>query len=274
MQQYLLATSLLFSLSGCVTYQFMRVSGKDISQNEKQEFVLENDSLRLKYNFYGYNAPIRIEVQNKLKKPIYIDWKRSALIVNENAISYVPPSAPISGSVSVSSSTTFNNLNRSVTTSSSGNISGSVGLPPDIEFIPPASQVSKTLMGVTNSFHDNPEKDRFTVEKVLRNNVSYTGRVWRAAFDEKDSPLRFASYLTIYVDGSTETPVVLQHNFYISEIIKSNIGPHGYRFMNDEQGDRFYVSQSNQYTKSHGYGVVLGTPVLNIPVENAGGGIK
>ncbi len=272
MQQFLLSISLLFSLPGCMSYQIMKVNGKELSQNGKQEFILENDSLRLKYNFHGHNAPVRIEVLNKLNKPIYIDWKRSALIVNDNAISYLPPAAPITGSVYVRSSTWFDNVSRSVSTSSTGSIDGSLGLPGEMEFIPPGSQIIKTLMGVTNSFHDNTRKGVSSREKVYVR-FNYTRNVSKITFDEKDSPLRFTSYPTVYADGSLDKPVVLQHHFYISEIIKSNMGPGS--FIYDEQGDQFYVSQSSPYTKKLGYGVVSGTAILNIPVEPVPGpGIK
>ena len=49
------------------------------------------------YNFNGINAPINITIQNKLQVPVYIDWQRSALIVNDKAISYVPGELKING---------------------------------------------------------------------------------------------------------------------------------------------------------------------------------
>ncbi len=83
MRQFIPLTSIVFLFTGCTTYQYMTVSGKNIRQNERQEFVVENDSIRVKYNFSGEDAPVNVEVTNKLDRPVYVDWSRSALIIND-----------------------------------------------------------------------------------------------------------------------------------------------------------------------------------------------
>src|SRR4051812_46882763 len=92
-----LSVALLLCIS-CSRYQYATINGSSgITTNDKLEFVAENDSLRLVYNFNGANAPINITIQNKLQKPVYIDWQRSALIVNDKAISYVLSELKIEG---------------------------------------------------------------------------------------------------------------------------------------------------------------------------------
>jgi len=51
-------------------------------QNEKKEFVIENDTALLKYTFAGENFPITISIFNKLLQPLYVDLGRSTVIIN------------------------------------------------------------------------------------------------------------------------------------------------------------------------------------------------
>src|SRR5947209_4687068 len=96
----LLSVIVILSLTSCSIYQYATIESSTMNKNEKKEFVTENDTLRLVYNFNGINAPINITVQNKLNVPISIDWQRSALIVNDTAISYVPGTVNINGNFS------------------------------------------------------------------------------------------------------------------------------------------------------------------------------
>ena len=151
MRQFLPLTSIVFLFSSCATYQYMTVNSKNIAANDRREFIMENDSIRVKYNFNGEDAPINVEVQNKLDKPLYIDWSRSALIINDKAISYVPSSVSISGSISASTASWFRPGTGSSFTN--GSFSGSVGVPKDMDFIPPGAYKTKTPLGVTNVFY-------------------------------------------------------------------------------------------------------------------------
>jgi len=87
-------------LSGCSRYQYMYVSSH-LDQNDKKEFIVENDTVQIKYSFAGQNFPLTITFYNKLRQPIYIDLERSTVVMNnmqiagpfymENQISFVAP---------------------------------------------------------------------------------------------------------------------------------------------------------------------------------------
>jgi len=68
-------------LSGCSRYQYISINS-NLYQNEKKEFVIENDTALLKYTFAGENFPITISIFNKLQQPIYVDLGRSTVIIN------------------------------------------------------------------------------------------------------------------------------------------------------------------------------------------------
>jgi len=90
----------MIMLSGCSRYQYMYVSS-NLDQNDKKEFIVENDTVQIKYSFTGENFPLTITLYNKLRQPIYIDLERSTVVINniqiagpfyrENQISFVAP---------------------------------------------------------------------------------------------------------------------------------------------------------------------------------------
>jgi len=97
---YLMLFANLILLAGCSRYQYMHVSSH-LDQNDKKEFIVENDSVQIKYTFTGENFPLTITLYNKLRQPIYIDLDRSTVVMNniqlegpfyrENQISFVAP---------------------------------------------------------------------------------------------------------------------------------------------------------------------------------------
>jgi hypothetical protein len=247
-----IAVIVLLLASSCSTYQYGTVSSAKMSMNEKQEFVYENDSLMLIYNFNGLNAPVNITVQNKLQVPVYIDWKKSAVIINDQAVSYVPSEMRIEGGVQSSS---FNTGTRSNTTTyGSGSINATVSLPPSIDFVPPQSFFTRSPMGLTNRHIENVPESAFHRLKYMAAE-GYELQVKAAVFTEETSPLRFKSYLTLMVGEPTTKPVSFEHSFFLSQLISSDQPP-GIIWLNSmNRGNQFYISRSSSGT---GAAVVLG----------------
>lgn len=261
MRQFLPLTSIVFLFTSCATYQYMTVTGKDIASNDRREFIMENDSIRVKYNFSGEDAPINVEVQNKLDKPIYIDWSRSALIINDKAISYVPSSVLISGSVSTTTTSWSRTSAGYRSSTTDGDFRGSVGVAKDMDFIPPGSYKSKTPLGVTNVFYPEAREKAKRIPVTL--NTGYSGTAMVKQYADTSSPFRFSSYLTLYTEGAPDKPVVFEHEFFISEIWTTTLAPHNFRFINDKHGDRFYVRTTNAFGKvAGGFGILAGFALI------------
>ncbi|GEM_PF-1013538 len=72
----------LLAFSGCSRYQYV-ILGSRLPQNEKQEYILENDSVQVKYSCSGQNFPLKVTIFNKLQQPIYIDLQRTTVIIND-----------------------------------------------------------------------------------------------------------------------------------------------------------------------------------------------
>lgn len=249
----------------CARYQYSTISSAGVAMNDKQEFIAENDSLLILYNFNGANAPIHITIQNKLQVPVYVDWQRSALIVNDKAISYMPSELKIDGGFGGSS---YNYGNRGSGYSvSGGHIHATASLPPSVDFIPPQSYLTKNPMGVTNKFIESVPDTAFR-RVNYQFAEGFLTPVKMANFTEATSPLRFRSYLTLKVGDSTKS-VTYEHSFYLSELITSSYGPETVWLSQAYRGNQFFIREVTGYGKAMtGFGVIAGAAVYTATVES------
>lgn len=237
--------------ASCSQYQYITLNSKDAKKTEtySSEFVIENDSMQITYNFIGLNAPVNIKVTNKLDKPIAIDWKRSALIVNDRAISYVLDTLRTSGHALTSTA----NWSRDWSTSFTS-FSATTPLPLDWEMIPPKSYITRVPMGVTNAFVEDAYKASFKKVKRYANDGSQV-IVKEADFTEETSPLRFRSYLTVLTEGNGSiNPVVFEHSFYAANYTNTLLNP------SEMSMGRAYVKKATAF--GTGFAVVAGVAVI------------
>lgn len=248
-----IAVMVFVLFSSCSTYQYTTISSSNMSMNEKQELVFENDSVRIIYNFNGHDGPVNITVQNKLQVPVYIDWQKSAIITEGRAVSYVSKEVKIEGGVQSSSAITGGG--GSAYGISSGNISAIASLPPSIDFIPPQSYFTRNPMGLRHSFIAVPESHYHKLKYAATE--TYTVPVKAAVYTEESSPYKFRSYLTIMVGEVTAKPVGFEHSFFASQIMATGKPP-GLIWLNKtERGNQFYVDRATSGGAAAG-GVVLG----------------
>lgn len=240
-------------LTSCTTYQVMTISSRESApQNTSSEFVIDNDSLEISYNFNGRDGLVRMKIRNKLEKPCFVDWKRSALIVNNHSTSYASKTVEINASVSGSSYSVTRNYGIA-----SGDIHGTAEIPSDMEFLPPHAYVSRELTIITNQPLGNLPDSLFT-KKKLTTIDNMNPQVKLANFTAVTSPLVFQSYLTVVIGDTRSAPIAWQHNFYVSELMKTSTLPD--LFNGSTRGDRFYVLQrEGEYNTANSYGVVQTT---------------
>ena len=242
-------------LSSCSKYQISTLSSSNSVKDEKTGvFSVENDSVKISYSFYGPDAPLNIQVFNKLDKPMYIDWQRSALIVGTEAISYLPQNVNIQGSIGATTIGDGGLASRTSLISSSytsGSIVAVAEIPKNVTFLPPHSQITNVPLKVANGFFSISDS---TLQKEK---MSYYYQleakpidVKAATFTKENSPLVFKSYLTLYTQTGNEIqPVNYQHEFFVSKVINTLVEPaslEGYQF---QRGDYFFNSQKTGYSK-------------------------
>lgn len=249
-----------FALTSCSRYQLNVLSSTNTSKNEQTgNFEFQNDSVRISYSFYGNNAPVSINVYNKLEQPLYIDWQRSALIVGDKAISFVPESVNINGSVDATTST-YRNLTPGVNNTSftSGNINAVAGLPKTTTFLPPHSQSNNTTLNLTNGFLPIPDS-ALKDQKILDKYTQSMTKVKNANFEKANSPLLFKTYLTFYtIQDNQAKPFAYQHEFFVSRSLTSLTDLQQLDGFDHTRGDYFISSKATGYSKVMTGAVVVG----------------
>jgi hypothetical protein len=139
----------VIAFSSCNTYRYITIASDNASLNDRNEFVIETDTVSVVYNFHGRNGPVKISVYNKSGHALQVDWKKSALIINDKPVIYYKPDLWIKGSIeNAAALATTNTINV--------RISGEEGL----EFLPPRSAMSRTGVllvdqGVLNPAYDD-----------------------------------------------------------------------------------------------------------------------
>jgi hypothetical protein len=180
----LLVISSFLVLTGCAQYQYVFVDSH-LRQNDKKEFIKENDTVTILYSFVGENFPVTLTITNKLQQPLYIDWDRSVAVIND-----VQVDSP------------FNN-------------EGQVG------FIAPLSSVTISGNSLRSQFIElDPNDPRIKVEMTggSMKGVKYT-------YTENSTPLFFRTVLALTTNENLSIPTFYDYSFWVSDIVESASEP-------------------------------------------------
>lgn len=240
MKTILLLSATVCLLASCTQYQYLTVSGVNVPKTEKNELIVENDTVKIQYQFADYRGKVGISVFNKSGQPLEIDWKRSAMIVNGRAASYFDPNATISATVedSLRWRTRFASLAGPAYLAS---FSGSIRINEPTQFIPPSSFIYKVPLvlpvePLQNLAEDSAKTEGFRFAESVE--VFYK----KLDFAPGSSPIQFRSYLTFRIGGTgSQKEFTLEHSFYISEVWKTSHKPGNFPENLLNRGDRFYL---------------------------------
>lgn len=237
----LLGLILSFFTSCSSTYFYSTINSSDLySQKvDNGDFLFENDSLWIAYCFKGESAPIQITVYNKMDEPLYVDWQRSALIIDDQAISY--------GGKEINASI-FSNSNET-------NVGLMAEIPHGVSFIPPKTKVSNSTLRLSVGFEDINKKAFKNMH--LGVNKGEPVKVKGIRFTPENTPLSFTSYLTLYTENKRK--MVYEQDFYIANLLKTNVAPNNLPTSMADRGDLFYTIKPADNTF---WGILLGTTVI------------
>lgn len=251
MQKYLnilLMAMLCLLYSSCTKYQYVTVVG-ELKQDASKSFIIENDTLRIKYSFRGTNCPVQIELFNKLNKPIYIDWKKSALILNDERFSYWIDKANVnlnSAGYEIHWSSTLSDTY--------GQINGTISKNDQVSFIPPKSFTKYSPLTIKDKFFILPPPEPKQKRLFAGSSTNLTG--YQYTFDKNNTPLKFRSYLTLSVDENFSSTFYFDNQFWVNEILTINGDDAGHM---NQLSDQFIISE----TMGKGVGgCILGSAIV------------
>lgn len=233
-------------------YQYATVSGS-MKKNDQREFIIENDSLTIKYTFNGINCPVNISIFNKLDIPLYIDWKRSSLILNDENESYWND---VEG-IKVTQRGHEIKWTPTVSTTQS-TITGEITRDEPISFIPPHSIKQRKAIEVNPEFRLTEPKKSHRIKIPIENGTT-TGLQYQYIKD--NSPLCFRSFITLSTAPSFAQSFTHESEFWVDEIIQTSLTPKDY--MKDKtKADKFYKSKLTSFGTFVGITAILVTTLI------------
>lgn len=247
--------AVLLYLTGCSVYQHV-VLDSNLPQNNNLGYQIENDSMAVAFSFHGENGPIRIELFNKSDKPFYVDWRKSALIINGQSTSLWKDQSRITGN-----STEYKVYPKNEITNSTSTFEGVIEKKDQMTFVPPHSKVSVNSYSLQSKFFLNSAK---TGERItLYGDDEWSCDARKFSFSRENTPLQFRIFLSFSSDGSSGNPVQLDSSFWVSEYIQTTASD---KIINGSPENQFYIRKASGAGK-----VLLGVSLVGILV--AGGAV-
>jgi len=225
---------IMLCISSCtVSWQYITLDSHEVTKDASKRFAWENDTLRLVYDYNGYGGPIWVSISNKTDKPMYINWKKSALIKGGYATSLFQPNVQMSGSFDASRGYT----------GTTGTLVGSFSVPEGMDFIPPASSITRSVDLLLTKYPVARDKLTGHPTTLKVKGKRYDRSSYQLySFDEPSSPMQFKTYLTFVLDGDSAREFAVNHSFYASEVILARPGPQ-YFGEYKRGGDVFYLAK-------------------------------
>lgn len=212
-----LGLTFLVLFSHCTTYQLVSVDG-NAPKNDQSAFIIENDTVSIIYSFHGQGGSLVIDIFNKLSQPLYVNWRKSALIIEDESFTLWKDEASFNG---VSSSEGV--MDDNGVAYAEGNMEGSLVKKEEISFIPPHSKVVVHSYNLNTPFIEIPKENGEKITFFTRTGEERRGRKY--SFPADNSPYMFRIFLSVATDDSFKKPVQFDNSFWISDLVTSHTGP-------------------------------------------------
>lgn len=203
-------------------------TGAATNSLDEDQWVFSQDSVVLSYAFYADHGMMAFTVYNLRSTPIYIDWKRSSLVVNNEKINYWNDETRTSGlSVTASRTLAYNFWEPDWYWIRSGWEAATIGVTASasvsqrserIAFVPPNSYTDQAKAPLYPGSVISFGTKALTVSEPCTYKPSKKCGTTVQTFTQNDSPLRFRNYLAITLDEAGEQVTFLDHAFWVSSV--------------------------------------------------------
>lgn len=255
----LITTTFLISCSSTYYYSTINTLDPYTYKSPKGVFIQEGDSLDVTYSFWGENAPITIGVINKMSHAVYIDWRKSGVVIDSVVSPFVE--------------TTYH----SEYNTNDINFAEYMNNPQFISYIRPYSKFEKQVMELANFNFDRIDKTLFLVQHTEADKNGKNRLLKNIQYTENESPLLMRIYLSVFEEANyAYDPLIFESDFYISELIQGGKNSNIESFKK-KQGNIFFVRyQKKNILNKLGDGTlkVAGITARNITLWAVEGAVK
>ncbi|MEZ0486031.1 hypothetical protein [Fibrella aquatica] len=221
MKTLIISFCALLILSGCAVNksQLITLSSDNLTTSPDQGFVYDTDTLRLSYQFFSERGVMHLTIENKLNKPLYVDWKRSAFIIGQNKLDYWYDVAAVNLYGAAYTNTYARYFRNWSTSNSTIALNGQISKENSVDFIPPGTKLTK------DQFVLIPGPALVLPGQYSTERVASTDSLNRKPVDVQTyqytpdtSPLKFRNYLTLSTDKEFKNELVLDSKFWASGV--------------------------------------------------------
>jgi len=227
MKNYTIFIIILIVFSSCARYSNLydvKPVNNDIKNNNFYEF--ENDTVKITYSFWGDKGNMSFTLLNKLNVPIYIDWKKSFLIKNNQHYNYWLDESITTGKMNVYNTATFiGNISSFYKSSSiSASISMKTFKPERITFLLPNTEVSRIQTDLFDLKIENVSNQAAKGNLLCDDSIT-SAPILFEKYSVSNSPLVFKNFITISLTEKFDNEFYIENAFYVDKIsrLKSEI---------------------------------------------------
>lgn len=206
---------LLAMLTNCSTYQYLNLKS-DLKSGPYGEIINETDTMLIQYSFAGDDQPVNIKIINKYNKPVYVNWKSSAIIINGHSYPLWNESAIIKLNTDTEKNRIFDYLYESSSV-------GTIVKTEPTSFIPPNSTITFTKKNIAPQFFDVNDKMAPSKTQIYTRNGAAKAKKY--SFNQDDTPLIIRLYLTFSMNENLNPQFNVDDEFWVSDIISTMASP-------------------------------------------------
>ena len=249
---------LLFTIISSCSKKYIQIFNTNTTNTkyENEYFVYETDTLKVTYSFWANQGVMSFTIFNKLEKPVYIDWKNSSFIYNDNKLNYWIEETqtnissyyggyfykgPLLGPGLI--------INEGYQNSTVTTIK-----PEKITFIPPKSNYSRTQFYLlpVNFYKINFGCQASVVSRNDKPKKKTT--VYSEEFSINNSPLNFRNYLAFTFSENSQQFFFIDNGFYLSSVKEMDYRHYRGKQLGKEQNgnlkyEKPFIKQTSFYIK-------------------------
>lgn len=207
----------LIALSGCYRFQYATLkSGPPATAS--LPYTTENERYRITYQFYGEDCPVHVQVFNKSPQPLYVDWKKSSLILEDKRYPFWEDASVLQ---TTSNSTEVKRTNSVTNTQTVSQ--GSIHKQEQLSFVPPQSLVEISPMQLRDhqfDIHSDLHREKVSVQTRTGTKAGES-----VAYSKETSPLKFRIYLALSPTEDFSEPLYVDQEFWVADILTSRVHP-------------------------------------------------
>lgn len=183
--------------------------------NKTNKLGFENDTVSIIYNFWAENGQLSFTFTNKSDRPVYIDWKKSVLFINNVKIPYWTGQDEVDFNTAGASAALNGKISAGVNGSNS---KGTITHPERITFLAPHSDysVSGISLAQFNTIPDSAKGEKTLVPETYRRQKKTQVNVRR--FDAKNSPLQIRNYITYSFKEYTDETMAFDQHIWLKQL--------------------------------------------------------